>query len=55
MKKKLFLTLVISILCLVAFAFAVAAKDVDIKINDVSGNPIILPTVDADGPQRYVR
>ena len=49
MKKKLFLTLVISILCLVAFAFAVAAKDVDIKINDVSGNPIILPTVDADG------
>ena len=49
MKKKLFLTLVISMLCLVAFATVVFAKDVDIKINDVNGNSIVLPTVDGDG------
>ena len=49
MKKKLFLTLVISMLCFVAFTLAVLAKDVDIKINDVNGNSIVLPTVDGDG------
>ena len=49
MKKKLFLTLVMSMFCLVALAFAVSAKDVDININDVNGNPIVLSTVDGDG------
>ena len=36
-------------LCFVAFTLAVLAKDVDIKINDVNGNSIVLPTVDGDG------
>ena len=49
MKKKLFLTLVMSMFCLVALAFAVSAKDVDISINDVNGNSIVLSTVDGDG------
>ena len=49
MKKKLFLALVISILCLVALATLASAKDVDIKIKDVNGNSIVLPTVDGDG------
>ena len=49
MKKKLFLTIAISMLCLVAFAFVVCAKDVDIQINDVNGNSIVLPTVDTEG------
>ena len=49
MKKKLFLTLVISILCLFAFVFAVSAKEVDIQIKDVNGDSIVLSTVDDDG------
>ena len=49
MKKKLFLTLVISILCLAAFTLVVFAKDVDIQIKDVNGNSIVLPTVDSEG------
>ena len=49
MKKKLFLTLVISILCFFAFVFAVSAKEVDIQIKDVNGDSIVLSTVDDDG------
>ena len=49
MKKKLFLTLVISILCLAVFTLVVSAKDVDIQIEDVNGDSIVLPTVDSEG------
>ena len=47
--KKLFLSLLITALFILTFAFAVSAKDVDIKINDVNGNSIVLPTVDDEG------
>ncbi len=48
MKKKLFLALVISIFCMIAFATVASAKDVDIQIKDVNGNSIVLPTVDSE-------
>ena len=47
--KKLFLSLLITALFILTFAFAVSAKDVDIEINDVNGNSIVLPTVDDEG------
>ena len=49
MKKKIFLALLISVLCIVAFTVIASAKDVDIGITDVNGNSIVLPTEDADG------
>ncbi len=49
MKKKLFLALVISIFCLATLTMVAYAKDIDIKINDVNGNSIVLPTVDSEG------
>ncbi len=49
MKKKVFLTLLVMALLVVAFTVAVSAKDVDIGLKDVNGNAIIIPTEDADG------
>lgn len=49
MKKRIFLALLISILCIVAFTVIASAKDVNIGVNDVNGNAIVVPTEDADG------
>ena len=49
MKKRIFLTLLISALLVIAFTIIASAKDVNIGVNDVNGNAIILPTEDADG------
>ena len=49
MKKKLFLIFLMSILCVMMLTVVAFAKDVDIQIKDISGNSIVLPTVDAEG------
>lgn len=49
MKKKLVLTFLMSTLCVLMLTVIAFAKDVDIKINDVNGNSIVVPTVDGEG------
>ncbi len=49
MKKRIFLTLLISALLVIAFTIIASAKDVNIGVNDVNGNAIVVPTEDADG------
>ena len=49
MKKKLFLAMLLMLAFTLAFAITASAKDVNLGITDINGQPIIVPTVDSDG------
>lgn len=49
MKKKLLLAMLLMLAFTLAFAITASAKDVNLGITDINGQPIIVPTVDSDG------
>lgn len=49
MKKKLLFAMLLVLAFTLAFAITASAKDVNLGITDINGQPIIVPTVDSDG------